>query len=345
LKQKQKKNLHQHPIFPGLLGVCHALSNIASTTVAALCPFLNAGKRSIDECSGLIDLLALCASHPLLQICSISIAAFSSLSRLSHQLAIRILQILQSRAIIPPSLVGLPSPAISIDVDLEEFHSFRENILSDVLRSCYITSRSYYVESCVTAVEEFCTSASCQVETNVQLPFQLEAALYCLCAVAEDATKRALLHWVSPAAQNAAEKASFSIRNTGDMVLNTAVDAAKHDEQLTRCVTSLANFPILAYSNTLVLGQMCHFLHLYAHWISRTQSSEVLNKAVGLTINAFNHQARSACVSADLEESTDTSPIYPFSEAALALRIILKRTPERFSTLEALTTLEGTSFV
>lgn len=327
----------------GLLGICHSLSNIASTVATALSPFLSSGKFSIDSCSSLIEVLALCASHRILHVCSNAITAFSRLTKLNSTLAKRILQILQSRAIIPPNSVGFSSPLASYDVDIEEFELFRENVLKDVLLSCYISSRSYYIESCVTAVEEFCTTSalSKQIKNNPHLSFQLEAALFCLCTVAVDASRRALLHGASPAVQAVAAKACDSAKLSDGVQLDIALDAEKHDEQLTRCITTLAEFPALAFSNQYVLGQMCRFLDSYASWISNASKTGILDVAANLALNAFNHQATSAYNRTDKEVSMENEHISSFTEAAMALRSMLKRNPQRFTTPEALATLEG----
>jgi len=301
----------------------------------------------LEQCSSLIEVLALCASHRLLHICSVAISAFSSLTKLSTPLAKRILQILQSRAIIPPNLVGFSSPQATYDVDLEEFELFRENVLKDVLLSCYVTSRSYYIESCATAVEEFCTTSglSKHKKINPQLSFQLEAALFCLSTVAEDACKRALLHGASPAVLAVATKACESLKAVDGIQIDIALDAEKHDEQLTRCLRALTEFPLLAFSNQYILGQMCHFLHAYVSWISNTSAPGILDAAAVLAINAFNHEAASVKHGSDNDYWIRNERVSPFSAASMALKSILERSSLRFTTPEALTTLEGKDFI
>ena len=109
------------------------------------------------------------------------------------------------------------------------------------------------MESCASAIDEFCSAP-----LTPQLPFQLEAALFCLCAVSMDASKRALLVGASPAAQSAAAKASAALGQA--QTADIAADAMKHDEELAKCTFSIANHPAAATSNPLALAQMCRFI-------------------------------------------------------------------------------------
>ncbi len=169
-------------------------------------------------------------------------------------LATKLLPMLQGKAIIPPSLVGLTSQD-ECDVDYDEFERFREHLLNEILISCYTSNRVYYIESCTCAVEEFCSFSA-----SPQTAYQLEAALFCLGAVSIDASKRALLVNASPAAQEAAAKAC-KLRNTESIsVENIAQDSSKHDEHLARTIRALCKAPESVLSNPMFLSQMCRFI-------------------------------------------------------------------------------------
>ena len=238
------------------LGVCRCLASIAASISIASQSALRSGKVDGSTANGMLELLMKAAAHPSIHVCGIALEAFPPFVTPSSDMALRLLPILQGRAIVPPSLVGM-SNFDSCDVDFHEFEKFREHLLGDILVACYTSSRSYYIESCTSAVEEFCTSSP-----TPQLPYQLEAALFCLSAVSVDASKRALLVNATPAAQAAAAKACAS-RISGKGILeniNISEDAKRHDEQLSRCTHALAKNMAIASSNPLSLAQMCRFV-------------------------------------------------------------------------------------
>lgn len=282
----------------------------------------------------MIELLLKAASHPSILVCGIALESLNTLVTPSSALSMRLLTVLQGRAIVPPSLVGM-NPPDDCAVDFDEFQRFREYQLSDVLMACYISNRAYYVESCASAVEEFCAST-----TNPQLPYQLEAALFCLSAVAMDASKRALLLTATPTVRIAAAKACASEHYDKAAMDADAIgeDAKRHNEQLERCIRALAKVPTVALSNPLALSQMCRFIGKYANWLSKTPSEGVLEASAALALTSFN-KATSTFI-----ETTDNFKeivLSPFTEAANALRNILNRSPQHFATPEALLALEN----
>ena len=182
--------------------------------------------------------------------------AFHPLITPETDVSIRLLPVLQGKAIVPPDLVGMTTSS-DCGVDLHEFERLRGHLLSEVLLACYISNRSYYIESCVSAIDEFCTAP-----ISPQLPYQLEAALFCLSAISVDASKRALLVSASPAAQAAAFRACTSRYGRDSKINenNVGQDAKRHDELLAKCIRSIASSPSVASSNPLSLSQMCRFI-------------------------------------------------------------------------------------
>lgn len=192
--------------------------------------------------SGMVDLLLKAAAHPSVNVCGIALEALSKLAALDENFTLRLLPILQHRAIVPHVLdSGNPSLAASevCGVDIFEFECFRSTILSDALVSCYRKNQDYYMNSCSVAVEEFCKAAP-----TVKTSFQLEAALYCLSAVAEE----------SIAAGQALLTKSFVDENaTSDM-------SNKNKNQLARCTQLLETKPVCMTANPLTLSQSCQFI-------------------------------------------------------------------------------------
>jgi hypothetical protein len=89
-----------------------------------------------------------------------------------------LLPTLQRRAITPhhvqDGLIRLDA-SDTCGVTYHEFKNFRSAVLSDALIACWRGCSDHFMDSCTSAVEEFCTPLSA---CNVSL--QLEAALFCL---------------------------------------------------------------------------------------------------------------------------------------------------------------------
>jgi len=313
-------------------GVCRCLASIAKSIAISSKSIIRSGRMKGRE-DGMIELLLKAASHSSLYVCGIALEAFQPLITSGSPLAMRLLTTLQGKAIVPQSLVGMNLSA-ECPVDFPEFQRFREYQLSGALLACYMSNRSYYIESCASAVEEFCASTA-----NPQLPYQLEAALFCLSAVAMDASKWSLLLTLPPIKRIAAAKA-YASEYSDNSEFNESMfvqDSKRHDEQLARCIRALAKVPTIALSNSLTLAQMCRFIGKYANWLSKTPSEGVLEASASLALTSFDTATLTF-----IENKEDFSEIIPspFTEAATALRNILNRSPQRFATAEALSALE-----
>lgn len=236
----------------GDIGVCRCLSSIArSITVASQNEIKNGKFAGADR--GFIELLVKSVLHPSIHVCGIALEALMLIITPASNLSTKLLPMLQGKAIFPPSLVGLTSQD-DCDVDYNEFERFREHLLTEVLIACYRSNRSYYIESCTGAIEEFCSNT---FEPSPQTAYQLEAALFCLSAVSIDASKRAILLGSSPAAHESAAKACRM--HSQEIIEGKDIhqDAKKHDECLGRTIRALCNAPQVALSNPLFLSQMC----------------------------------------------------------------------------------------
>lgn len=190
-------------------------------------------------------------------ICVYSIALDGLKFVLTRETAPQLLIILQGKAILPTPLITESDVDNYIDIDFHEFERFREHQLADFLNDCYVTYRSFYIESCCVAIEEFCSS-----HPDDLIPYQLEAAMFCLTSVSVNATKRALLVSASPAAKLAAGKACYTQHPNASIldVQSISEDASKHDAMLTRCLLALNSAPATACKNSFFLSQLSRFL-------------------------------------------------------------------------------------
>ena len=216
--------------FSGDNGICRNLTRIAAKVGAAAVEGLATGQIPRGG-SGLLELLVKAAAHPNVYISSLAIEVLSAFLPLDPSFPSRMLPLLQHRAIIPYVLIGsLPSLAAgaAAGVDFSEFENFRQNILADALVACYVQDPKYYMDSCTSAVEEFCSSPA-----TVEVSFQLEAALFCLTTVALTVT------------------GSSKRKEEG---------AVTHYDQLSLCTKALSTKPTFLPANPLALGQLNRFL-------------------------------------------------------------------------------------
>ena len=134
---------------------------------------------------GAVLLLLKAAEHPSVNICATSLNVLNRILPAMPSLANELLPILQQRAITPHCI---KNGQLTLDahevcgVNFEEFKSFRTTVLADVLVSCWKAYGKNFMDSCAAAVEEFCSVSS---QNGVSL--QLEAALFCIETVSEDA--------------------------------------------------------------------------------------------------------------------------------------------------------------
>jgi hypothetical protein len=167
------------------------------------------------------------ASHPSVNICGIALEVLSKLLSSEIGLANQLLPILQRRAIAPHHFVnGVPSLVASdiCGVNFHEFEIFRETILKDSLVACWKPNEEYYFASCTAAIEEFCST-----HASAQVSFHLEAALFCMGAVAEE-------------------------------TMAGTDGRSSHSAYLLRCTAALGGKPQSLTSNPLTLTQACHFV-------------------------------------------------------------------------------------
>jgi hypothetical protein len=343
-------------------GVCRCLAGIALSIASASKTLMLSGKLNGNE-KGMVALLLTAVSHSSLNVYSLALDAFTFLINPRNDLSTRLLPLLQSKAITPPSLVGLSSHH-DADIDFHEFERFREYQLAEILSLCYVDCRSYYIDSCCMAIQEFCS-----VAPSPHTSFQMEAALFCLCTVSIDASKRALLADASPAAIKAVAKACSS-QQPGILDVDERAfsdDAKNHDEKLAKCIMEISRCQaISSFNNPLFLSQLCRvlgavselmgmkfiFVQLFRHnshsksmcplqyalWLSKTKKEGVLDAAASLALSCFNEAASNVGQSTDLIEEM---AVPPFAEATSALRNILSRAPKQFANAEALSALES----
>jgi len=290
-------------------GVCRNLARIGATIGSAALAGLLSGQIS-GGASGLLELLMKAGAHPHIHISSIAIVVLYQLLPVDSTFSPRLLPLLQHRAIIPYVLNGtVPSLAAGASggIDFYEFENFRQNVLVEALLSCYEQNSKYYMDSCTSAVEEFCSSSA-----TVEVSFQLEAALFCLSAVALSVNK------------------PFNKNDQGENA---------HSQQLSRCTTALSTKPVFLPANPLALAQLNRFIGMYGSWYTSFASPQALNVAFELSVSTINMSGTAFSDREPASEMLKEMAVTPFSEAAKATRILLVRSPKSFATQNAISLL------
>ena len=238
--------------------------------------------------SGVIDMLFKAVSHPSVYVCSIAIDALSVVVSSNSDLSTRLLPQLQGKAIIPMALVH------DIDGGFDDYINFRDRVLASGLCACYIGCSNFYLESCATAIGEFCQVTS----PSPHLPYQLEAALFCMIALADKA----------PNAKGGGDKQVLC-------------------SQLEKMITALKT-SATATSIPIVTARMCLFVNKYAKCI-HSCSPVVFQHASELVVSLFEEQNIGRLA------TTDIYNISPLSEACNALKQLLSCSTDLFSTPQA----------
>jgi len=175
----------------------------------------------------MIELLYKAAAHPFVNVSALALDALCKAGERGYSAVESFLPILQRRAIIPHYV--LPKGSLSLSayeicgVAFHDFEVFRESVLTKALLLCWKTNGVDYMESCTAAVEEFCSE-----RPSAEMTMQLEAALFCIEAMA------------------------------GEMQLSNV--PASNSEQLKRCSAALGAKPQVLMSNPLTLSRMCRVL-------------------------------------------------------------------------------------
>lgn len=194
---------------------------------------INKGSMEISL-DGIFDLLFKAMSHPSLDVSGIALEALSPFMHSDKGLSTRLLPSLQGKAIIPYHLVSVE------DINgFEEYRNFRECVLNDALVACYKGCGLFFLESCCSAIEEFCIA-----NQSPHLPYQFEAALFCMIAVSEEITKPLRRY-----------------HQAGSSLSNVDTDAQQTLSFLERIVSALAKNAFFSTSHPLVMARMCIFLN------------------------------------------------------------------------------------
>lgn len=203
--------------------VCRNLTRIAASVCQAWLDIpAEEHLRPLEP--GAVNILLKAASHPSTSICGLALPVLSQVSLADPYIAQQLLPVLQRRAIVPHhvesgrmSLVGLS------EGDFHTFQQFRDHELTSALIACWKANRDNYMDSCTSAVEEFCSD-----HASVNVSLHLEAALFCIESVAADGS-------------------------------DSQVQFA-HARQLRRCLMALSRKSPSMMANPLTLARMCTFL-------------------------------------------------------------------------------------
>lgn len=206
----------------GDIAVCRCLARTAATVLLEAQDLIKNGTLQASP-DGVLDLLFKAVSHPSIYVCGIAAEALASMAPSNSELSTRLLPSLQGKAIIPFHLVE------DVDGSLDDYTNFRDRVISDALIACYTGCSTFFLESCGSAIEEFCRATA-----SPHLPYQLEAALFCMIAVSGKASK--------------------------------APDKEVLHSQLEKMISALANDSFSTTAHPLVMAKMCRFIGEVSPW-------------------------------------------------------------------------------
>lgn len=278
----------------GDVSVCRCLTRTASVVLVHAQDLIRNGALEGSP-EGLLDLLFKAVAHPSVYVCGIAVEALTNVTPSSAELSTKLLPFLQGKAIIPVHLID------NDDGGLEDYINFRERVLVEGFAGCYTGCNTFFLQSCSSAIEEFC-----QASPSAHLPYQLEAALFCMVAVAEKA-------------------------------INTT-DKSDLCRQLERMISALAKNRSTTTSHPLVMLKACRFFNKYASVLPLCETNTSIEIAAELAINSFNQDLNDGSRFRLLKSIGDSSPL---AEAANALQQLLCCSPALFSSPAALSALEN----
>ena len=221
---------HSLPNEIGDYDVCRNLARIASSvcdTWVDIINFSNPMQSGSPE-GGALTLLMKGANHPSVNICAICLRTLTRLISLIPTLSLELLPVLQRRAITPHHLRGGKIDLDAVDlcgVTIHDFQTFRFAVLSDTLLACWTKNDEHYMDSCTSAIEEFCCSTS-----SIEVSLQAEAALFCIQQISWDISDES--------------KGKFPANNV-----------------MGRLVKALLTKPPSVMSNPLTRESMCRLIH------------------------------------------------------------------------------------
>jgi len=290
--------------------VCRCLARMAARILLEAEDDIKKGsmETSLD---GIFDLLFKAMSHPSLDVSGIALEALSAFVHSEKGLSTRLLPLLQGKAIIPFHLVS------GEDINgFEEYRNFRERVLNDALVACYEGCGLFFLESCCSAIEEFCIA-----NQSSHLPYQFEAALFCMIAVSEEIAKPLRRY-----------------QHDGSSLINVDADAQQTSSFLERIVSALAKNAFSSTSHPLVMARMCIFLNKYATVFPLCSSENTFETASELALSSFNRSLEGGNYDAFLDSCDVKSPL---SESCNALQQLLRSCPAHFSAPTAMNALEN----
>lgn len=237
----------------GGIAACRCLTRIAAT-IACVAQSLIKESLQTQPTLGIVDLLMHAASHKSVHMSGIALKTLPHIMSTGSSINTNILNVLQQRASWSECQSDALTPQISkciieeFGVDFDEFESFRENILTAALVSCYLLDRHLYLKSCADTITQVCQT---HTKRNWR---QLEAALFCINAVAIEACKHANFF------DQSSDIESNSAQNTSLFDANRLMDSRAHNELLSSCINTLSGSLDICVCNPLLLAQMCRFI-------------------------------------------------------------------------------------
>lgn len=299
----------------GDLEVCRNLARIGKAVSMAWLEIYK-GDEQIQPERGIIEFLLKTAYHPSLSICGLTLSVIHCFASKTNLLAKELIPLLQRKAIIPHYLDSeTGNLAIAGDdeygASVDEFLRFRESVLAEALTTCCEFESDAYIESCTSAIEEFCATDTKQ--DGARLSFHLEAALFCV---------ETLGFVLSPASTMAR--------------VDCAAASLVFSEHFFRCISAVSQKHVPSFaSNPLTVARLSILLQRWAFWFHKKQKIGIAME-LAATALSYSLQVLDKEGSQLLLHETNISPV---KEASLAFEELIRFSVKHFSSNRNLATL------
>eukprot|EP00523_Entomoneis_sp_CCMP467_P003054 CAMPEP_0168754312 /NCGR_PEP_ID=MMETSP0724-20121128/19433_1 /TAXON_ID=265536 /ORGANISM="Amphiprora sp., Strain CCMP467" /LENGTH=1227 /DNA_ID=CAMNT_0008802781 /DNA_START=397 /DNA_END=4081 /DNA_ORIENTATION=- len=257
---------------------------------------------------GLLEFLLKAAHHPSVHICGMTLNVIPSFVSNKNLLARELIPLLQRKAIMPHG-INSETGDLTLVLDqygsgVDEFLRFRQTVVADALRTCWEYEPEAYIDSCTSAIEEFCTAGT-KAETTHNLSFHLEAALFC-------------------------------VESLGSFLdSEEARSSFAYSDQFSRSMAAVSQNTISITSNPLTVMRLALLLQRWTFWFHKSQKLGVVVDLAASTLT-YALQLGELPYAQGLVEETNSNPT---KEACIAFEELISVSIDHFTATDKLSAL------
>jgi len=292
----------------GDVEVCRNLARIGKVVAAAWLEIYK-NDRQVEPERGILEFLLKTAYHPSVNICGMTLSVIPSFCSPTNSLAKELIPLLQRKAIIPHVIKNDTGELSLLAADqygtgVDEFLRFRDDVVADALATCWEFESEAYIDSCTSAIEEFC-SVGANGDASTNLSFHLEAALFCVETLGGLLTSSA-----SSESSAIPGKSPFAYAN-----------------QFARCMAAVSQKTTSITTNPLTVTRLSLLLQRWTFWFHQAQQIGVATDLAAASLTCSLQLAEQPYAQA-LINDTNASPI---QQSSLAFEELISVDTAHFS--------------